>query len=380
MENISSSLPKLSSAFSYQNWPTNLAILVISLVALFIKVTWQPSFPKGTPKLVPELPILGALRLYKERLTFFREAMKSSPTGHFSTYVGKYQVIGVSGHEARKTYFDSRELDMTEGYVHASIQVLRMDMSWDDDGLIHIYRYSVLYAAAPAEATPMDDIMETGGFKEHNSFFSKTITTLLKKENFVRNLSLLTSDTATSLQRLVEREGAQEGIFNPFDDIYRIVYQLTMRTVGATEIANSPEMLAKTLSLFEAIERSASATRIIFPWLPTLGYLSQMYNGAKLYSIFNKINNDRLKTGRREEDAFQFLMDSNIGTVRVLAVSVFFFFVKEPVHSCPLRAHIHNATYIIERLFLYCVTVWIIWYHTVGSRGGGGPKRKTKTA
>lgn len=162
---------------------------------------------------------------------------------------------------------------------------------------------------------------EPGAASEFSQWFSRTITKLMKKENFVRNLRLLTTDTATALDAIVKRNGGNTGIFDPFDDIYKIVYQLTMRTVGATEIAESPQLMNRTLGLFEEIEENMSTTRIIFPWLPTLGYIRQTLAGGKLYVIFDKIAKERKKTGKTHEDAFQFLLDTGEDMVRILTVS-----------------------------------------------------------
>lgn len=178
-----------------------------------------------------------------------------------------------------------------------------------------------------------------GQANHFSQWFSRTITKLMKKENFVRNLRLLTTDTATALDAMVKRTGTAAkdaekqkqkttGTFDPFDDIYHIVYQLTMRTVGATEIAESPELLARTLGLFEEVERNTSTARIIFPWMPTLGYVRQTIAGGKLYVIFDKIAGERRRTGRVHEDAFQFLMETGEDTVRILQVSFAWFFLE----------------------------------------------------
>lgn len=108
-------LAGLPSQLSSQKWPASVAILVLSLVALFIKATWQPAYPKGAPTLVKEWPIFGALRLFNERKSFYLDASSRSLTGNFSTYVGKYQVLGLSGPEARKLFFESRALNMSAG-------------------------------------------------------------------------------------------------------------------------------------------------------------------------------------------------------------------------------------------------------------------------
>lgn len=50
------------------------------------------------------------------------------------------------------------------------------------------------------------------------------------------------------------------GITDPFESIYRVVYQLTMRMVGCDDIAEDPELLEKTLQLYETVENSATPT------------------------------------------------------------------------------------------------------------------------
>lgn len=110
-----SPLPSLSTDFLAQKWPTSIAVLAVSLLALFIKSTWQPAWPEGAPKLLREWPIVGAVQLFGQRKTFFLDACSRSPTGNFGIYVGKYQVVGLSGLEARKTFFETKALNMTAG-------------------------------------------------------------------------------------------------------------------------------------------------------------------------------------------------------------------------------------------------------------------------
>ncbi len=67
------------------------------------------------------------------------------------------------------------------------------------------------------------------------------------------------------------------------------------------------------LSVFEKFERSNSTTGIIFPWLRVLtpAYLLRMALGTVLYLAFHRIIRARKRTGRREEDALQYLLDQN---------------------------------------------------------------------
>ena len=94
-----------------------------------------------------------------------------------------------------------------------------------------------------------------------------------------------------------------------------------MRTVGCNEIANDPRLLAKTLSFFETIQQSATPAGVIFPWLPTPAKLKRTYAGGALYIIFQGIVNERKKTGKREEDALQFMIDQGDDVIKIIGVS-----------------------------------------------------------
>src|SRR6266487_3054418 len=85
-----------------------------------------------------------------------------------------------------------------------------------------------------------------------DSYFTKRITALLKREQFVKGrindilcgfcklivfllvLPVLISDVRSRFDEL-----GSSGLMDPSEDIYKIVYLLTMRMLGATEVANS---------------------------------------------------------------------------------------------------------------------------------------------
>lgn len=166
------------------------------------------------------------------------------------------------------------------------------------------------------------DKTKDSNVENFSTWMIRNLTRLLQRDKFVRCLSLLSSDTSSALDRIVERDGkAGTGTFDPFDDIYKIVYRMTMRTLGATEVANDTALLYKTLHLFEEVERGSSPLRIIFPWLPTLGWIRQTVGGARLYAIFDSIAKKRQAEGRKEDDPFQYLLDTGVNMTNVLAVS-----------------------------------------------------------
>jgi sterol 14-demethylase len=98
------------------------------------------------------------------------------------------------------------------------------------------------------------------------------------------------------------------------------VYLLTQRAVGAKEIAEDRKLLDTTLSLFETIEQSAKPYQVMFPWLPSPALIKRFYGGTRMYMIFQKLVSTRQTTGRREEDALQYLIDQGDDIKMIIAV------------------------------------------------------------
>lgn len=100
------------------------------------------------------------------------------------------------------------------------------------------------------------------------------------------------------------------GNTDPFDSIYGLVYRLTTRTVGCREIAESKELLDKSLQYFEDVHEGLSPSGMIFPaWVPTPANIKKAASGARLYFMVKGIVAAREKEGRREDDPLQMLLD-----------------------------------------------------------------------
>ncbi|KAM0426838.1 hypothetical protein ACHAQK_012274 [Fusarium lateritium] len=95
-----------------------------------------------------------------------------------------------------------------------------------------------------------------------------------------------------------------------------------MRILGATEVAEDPKLLRRTLSIFERFEKNNSMARIIFPWLPTPAYVVRLFLGALLYMDFTKLITQREKAGRREEDAVQYLLDQGADSELIIKFEI----------------------------------------------------------
>jgi hypothetical protein len=59
------------------------------------------------------------------------------------------------------------------------------------------------------------------------------------------------------------------GKFDPFEDIYSIVFQLTIRAAGCREIADSVEKCKDLEKLYWQVEKGSTPTSVLIPWFPS---------------------------------------------------------------------------------------------------------------
>ncbi|GAP93132.1 putative cytochrome p450 6a1 [Rosellinia necatrix] len=288
----------LSVALRPREWSATAWVLLLTTAAsIFYRVFWRPALPKNAPKWYKkgDWPIVGALEFYYgRRADFTREALQASKTGNFSFYIGKKQMIGISGAEGRKLFFESKDLNFPQAFAE-------------------------LLTGQPAAPSQ-------GHEDNFSQVFQKALIPLMKKENFIKNLDLLTGDTRAACDALAaappSRADPDWQVTDPFESFYEIVYQLTMRTVGANDIAEDPKLLKHTLSIFDWFEKSDSFAKVIFPWLPTLNHFMRLYYGAKLAFVFRDIIDKRNKTGKKGNDALQFLMDRGLTLQNIVGFEI----------------------------------------------------------
>ena len=141
---------------------------------------------------------------------------------------------------------------------------------------------------------------------------------MLKGNRLADGLPKMLSDAREALDKLAAESN---GITDPFESIYRMVYRFTMRTIACNEIADDPVLLAKTLHLYEQVEATATPISIMFPWVPTPAKLKRMWSGGQLYMILKNVVDERKKEDRRENDALQYLIDQGDSVTDMITVS-----------------------------------------------------------
>jgi cytochrome P450 len=278
-------LDRLSSS------PT-LSILAVASILLATYAITHTLFirrlpPNAPPQVSDNLPICGAVGFWTSRWTWFKRHRDNSSTGNFSFHAGPNTIVALSGDKGRQLFFDSKDLGFAEGYA-------------------------VLFGQAPKIQRHDDG---AGKDDDLNNHFSRRLAHLLKHDQFRRKLPTLISDVQEAVEAI---RTSPNGVTDPFDSLYRVVFRLTIRMVGADEIADDPQVLEETLRLFEMIDGSATATSVMFPKFPSPAVLKRTYAGARLFFLIENIIKKRAASDEKHDDALQYMLDQGDRTYKIV--------------------------------------------------------------
>jgi sterol 14-demethylase len=299
-------------------------VFILVCFIAYTKLFSRPALHSKAPPLTSGVyPILGALKFFTRRWYFFRDAARASPTGNFSFFVGRKLVVGLTSQSSRQVFFDNHHFGFAEGY----------------GGLAE--GFSVLFgpsAAASKAAKKLElELAAAGGDEKmrqaveekmnFSKFFNSRMVRVLRTDAMQSNLPKLIGDVRDRLQDLAAAIPGggfkNEAVVDPFDNVFKIAFQLTIRSVGCEDIANDVELMDKMMHWYHLVDSLTSPTAVMYPWIPTWGMFKRTVAGMRLFGIVKKIGDERLRTGKRGEDAMQIMMDQGDDMGHIVGVSIF---------------------------------------------------------
>ncbi|KAH7310821.1 cytochrome P450 [Stachybotrys elegans] len=251
--------------------------LVVALVLVTIVLTASPllprlSPPKGAPSSLPSFRGVNSPKFYRDRATFLNQGSKQTANGQFSFWYGPNHVVALSGSSARAGYLTTRGLDSVSGFQILFGNFLNIE------GL-------------------------TSALTRATKLVYKRCT---QDEQLVLNLHHLVNDTEESLKQL-----GSSAVIDPVNHIGVLVYRLTHRLNGTHDIANDLDLVHKTREMYKPLGES-SMFDIWFPLLPTPAKAKKVLAYSRLYWLMQGFVSDRQKTGRKENDALQLMMEQGL--------------------------------------------------------------------
>ncbi|KAF5022631.1 hypothetical protein F66182_5307 [Fusarium sp. NRRL 66182] len=233
----------------------------VALIVILVFVTGKPYIgrlrpPRGAPHFLRHNLALDAPRFSKRRIEYLQQGIERSANGFFSFWYGANHIVAVSGSEARSTFLTARGFDPLSGYARAGFQVYKK---------------------------------------------------CRQDDHISQNLHHLITDSHDCFKAL-----GSAAVINPLEMMIGLVYQLTHRIVGIHDIAESPDLLAKTRKIYKPLEEH-SLFDIWFPLLPTPSKLNKFWGYTKLHWMVQGFINERRSTGKRGTDGLQLMLDQGCG-------------------------------------------------------------------
>jgi hypothetical protein len=88
------------------------------------------------------------------------------------------------------------------------------------------------------------------------------------------------------------------------------VFQLTVRSVSASEIAQDPALVSRLKGLYDQVDAGTTPASVLLPWLPTPAMIRKTWATTEIYTILSKVVRERVASGKPGNDTLQMLIDS----------------------------------------------------------------------
>lgn len=284
-----------------------LALAISVVITLAIRLS--PSSSKGGVYDLGGIPILAAWPFFTKRYDFLRNHFASGKR-YFQFHVLQHRVVAISGEEARKMFFNEKGLGLDEGY-------------------------RILMGGAPN----IDDIsVQPKEGRVKDAELVKRMAVLFRKDRVVEVLPVLFDDVHRRMN-----DWGNEGTINPFKELYDLVFQMTVRMGACRELADDKDAIERLTQHYWNIEKNATPTVLLLPWLPSPAKKTQEKATRELFTMLYNYVYLRRNAPTPSTDPIDLLVaygDSNEAIVSVVMSIIFAGVINTGAGSCWILLHL----------------------------------------
>ncbi|KAE8556026.1 hypothetical protein EYB25_000725 [Talaromyces marneffei] len=292
-----------------------LGTILAAILSLFAFVSYTPRVDKRVPKFTSDTyPFIGAANFMWRKGQFLKDSFKESKTGHFSFWVGKKHVVGVSGEAGRKAFLEGPGLDFVQG--------------------------SGLRGVGLRKLTPIPEIFKPN-FHNGRSYFLRRLIDMQKSEVLRNHLARLTSDTRKIFQSALAKDTT--GVTNPAITCARIVYTHDMLLFCCQEIADDTKIFEELFEMYNTMQAASSFKAVFFPWIPSTDTRKRAERLKYLQDLFDPVVERRMRgITPRQEDGLQFMIDSGDKKANIADFFVSIIFIAPTNSRILMGQMLHN--------------------------------------
>ncbi|EGN92897.1 hypothetical protein SERLA73DRAFT_172564 [Serpula lacrymans var. lacrymans S7.3] len=257
------------------------AQLVIALVLLFIIIVFgigahkDDGHDENSPVFLPGHPLLSIVPFFRKRFDFLNSGFRITGQSLFQFNLLRDTVVVVSGESARKAFFANKGFDLTEGF-------------------------KVLSGAIPMVRGVTSDLQT-----RRIALIHKRLSAVQKNEPLNQLIVPILEDT----QRVMDSWGSS-GTFDPFDKVYELIFQTTVRSLSCAELADDPAIVARLKKLYDKLDSGTTPATVLLPWFPGPSMIKKLLATKEIYDIVVRAIDARIASGISRNDSLQMLLDA----------------------------------------------------------------------
>jgi cytochrome P450 len=229
--------------------------------------------------------------------SFWKNSVAKSLTGHFSFWLNKNHVVGISGEAVRKMFLENSDLNrITAAHLHG---------------------------VGPEIVPPIHPIFRTDS-KNGHTYFQRRVLDLMKSGHLAKCLPLVMKDSHVAFDSLVKDSS---GFLDPIDVCYHLVLTQSARVVCTDEISNNPSLMTTYLAYTRILQHTSSGYIVAVPWFPSWAHMKRRYCRAGLNRLVGPIVDRRMqKNAQRKDDTLQMLIDmgDSADYIKTFFISILF--------------------------------------------------------
>ncbi|KAJ3508053.1 hypothetical protein NLJ89_g5964 [Agrocybe chaxingu] len=268
-------LQSAATALLSAGFATQFTVAVVVFLAIILVTSSLQKEGVDEAKFLPGYSPFHIVPFFRRRYDFLNWGFHATGQSIFQFRLLRNTVIVVSGESARQAFFTAKGLDLTEGF-------------------------KILSGAIPMVRGVTSDLQ------------TRRIALIHKRlANVQRNLPLssliphLLEDTRNAMEGW-----GSSGKFDPFDNVYELIFQLTIRSLSCSEIAEDPALVARLKVLYDTLDNGTTPATVLVPWLPTPAMIKKLWATKEIYEIVTHAISARERSGTSRNDTLQMLLDS----------------------------------------------------------------------
>ncbi|KAJ7512623.1 cytochrome P450 [Mycena galericulata] len=266
-------LQSAASAFLSAGFAIQFTVAVVICLVIVLVTSSLQDDELGVPKSLPGLQLLSIIPFFRQRHDFLNWGFHVTGQSIFQFQLLGNTVIVLSGASARRAFFYAKGFDLTEGF-------------------------KILSGAIPMVRGV------TSGLQ------TKRISTIHKRLAAVqKNAPLMIPVILEDSRRILESYG-NTGTFDPFEKIYELIFQTTVRSLSSSEISDDAALVARLKTLYDRLDTGTTPATVLVPWFPTPAMIKKLWATKEIYDIVVRAINAREASGISRNDTLQMLVDS----------------------------------------------------------------------